>query len=184
MSTVVEQNLRVAMRRETLEGLASYVLPPGYSASWYAPGDEHAWLAVQSRAERYLAIDMALYRAEFGGDAAPLSQRQLFIRDAAGAPIGTATAWFGDDRGGETVGRVHWVAIVPEQQGRGLARPMLGLVCRRLRDLGHTQGYLVTSTARVPAINLYRSFGFAPDIATSEDVAVWRALTPFLKRQP
>lgn len=182
MSTIVERNLRVAMRRASLAGLPEYALPPGYTARWYAPGDEHAWLAVQSSAERYLTIDMALYRAEFGDDPAPLRERQLFIRDAEGTPIGTATAWFGDDHGHQAVGRVHWVAIVPAQQGHGLARPMLALVCRRLRELGHTQAYLVTSTARVPAINLYRSFGFAPDIETPQDAEIWRALAPFLKQ--
>jgi GNAT superfamily N-acetyltransferase len=55
---------------------------------------------------------------------------------------------------------VHWVAIVPECQGIGLGKALMTLLCQRLRELGHDQAYLFTSSERVSAIRLYLRFGF------------------------
>jgi ribosomal protein S18 acetylase RimI-like enzyme len=93
-----------------------------------------------------------------------------------GQAIGTATAWFKDNFEGRRFGRVHWVAIVPEYQGRGLAKPLMSTICRRLQELGHDCAYLTTSTARLPAINLYRRFGFEPLIRTPEEADIWKRL--------
>jgi hypothetical protein len=54
------------------------------------------------------------------------------------------------------------------------------IVCRRLYELGHARACLTTSTGRVRAVNLYRKFGFVPHIRSEEELAVWRALEPWL----
>ncbi len=178
---VVEKNLRVSMICEGLEQVPSFSLPGGFSMRSYIPGDEALWVEVYSAAEKYLTINLELFRKEFGGDPEPLSKRQLFLMDPAGLCVGTATAWFNDDYYGRPIGRIHWVAIRPEFQGRGLSKPLMGAACARLRELGHRAAYLVTSTGRVPAINLYLSLGFAPDIRSPEDEQIWAELKPFLK---
>ena len=66
------------------------------------------------------------------------------------AANGTTTAWYNEDYRGLPFGRVHWVAIVPEMQGRGLAKPIMSAVCHRLRELGHGRAYLTTTTVRIP----------------------------------
>jgi ribosomal protein S18 acetylase RimI-like enzyme len=81
----------------------------------------------------------------------------------------------------EARGRVHWVAILPAFQGRGLAKPLLTAVCLRLRELGHTSAYLSTSAARIPALNLYRQFGFAPVIRDEMERAVWQEIELYLR---
>lgn len=93
----------------------------------------------------------------------------------AGEAIGTATAWF-DTYRGQLYGLVHWVAIIPQQQGRGLAKPLLTAVCNRLRDLHHQGAYLITGTVRIPAIKLYLKFGFVPDIKSEQDAEAWRSI--------
>jgi ribosomal protein S18 acetylase RimI-like enzyme len=91
-----------------------------------------------------------------------LAARQKYLLGPGGEPIGTATAWFDAPQSGEEigVGRVHWVAIVPEFQGRGLAKPLLDSVLQMLRVCGHTRAVLLTDTRRPAAIALYEKFGF------------------------
>jgi len=101
--------------------------------------------------------------------------------DAQGEAIGTATAWFNNDYYGQPYGQLHWVAIVPEAQGQGLAKPLLSIVLNRMAELGHTRCYLGTSTARIPAINLYCKFGFVPHVRNADDLAVWREMRPLVK---
>lgn len=100
-----------------------------------------------------------------------------------GTPIGTATAWFDNDHNGLPCGRLHWVAMVPKLQGQGLAKPLLTTVCQRLRELGHTRAYLTTSSERIPAINLYLGFGFAPEIKDLHDSELWDDIQRRIRRK-
>jgi GNAT superfamily N-acetyltransferase len=77
---------------------------------------------------------------------------------------------------GREYGRVHWVAIVPEWQRHGLAKPLLTVVCQRLQELGHERAYLTTAPERIPAINLYLSFGFVPEVRSDEALRAWKEI--------
>ena len=204
---VVQRDVRVVMTRPTLAGVARHALPPGYALTPYVPGDERHWVAIHERADRYNTAFDERFRRSFGEaggrmDAGALAARQVYLRHlardaspdaspdaAAGTPVGTATAWYDaadQDADGTPVGRVHWVALVPEHQGRGLAKPLLAWVLARLAALGHRRAVLDTSTARVVAINLYRQFGFRPGVRpgaaeAAADRAVWRELAPHLR---
>lgn len=131
-----------------------------------------------------------------------LRERQCFVLDAGGKAIGTGTAWFGgplaqavgndhprlaparspmhgeSERNftGGRWGRVHWMAMLPEFQGRGLGKALMTTICRRLRDLGHERAYLHTSAARRPAIRLYLNFGFEPIIRKAEEKSAWQEI--------
>jgi ribosomal protein S18 acetylase RimI-like enzyme len=167
---VTRQNIRVTMVLEDLGRVPAYPLPAGHSVRLYRPGDEQLWLSIQSAADQYNAIRPELFARQFGLDPAPLTKRQFFLMAGPDTAIGTATAWFDNDFHGRPYGRIHWVAIIPEFQGRGLAKPLMSAVCRRLQELGHDRAYLTTSTARVAAIRLYRG-----------DSAAWRELEQELK---
>lgn len=161
------------MIRGNLEGIPQHTLPGGYSFRWYRHGDREVWVRIHELAERYTPTTAEVYDAQFEKNEIELARRQAFLLDANGNEIGTATAWFHDDYHGQQWGRIHWVAIVPEHQGKGLARPLLTTVCNRLVELDHKRAYLVTGTVRLPAINLYLSYGFEPEIQTVEDRRVW-----------
>lgn len=164
------------MIRETLDDIPQYVLPPGYSLRRYQPGDERSWTAIHVEADLYNTITPALFGQQFGSDPVVLRERQFYVCDPDGRAIGTATAWFDDHYRGRRYGRVHWVAIVPAMQGRGLSKPLMTAVCNRLRELGHDRVYLTTSAARLPAVHLYLKFGFVPEIAGPQDEALWREI--------
>jgi GNAT superfamily N-acetyltransferase len=136
-------------------------VPSPFAIRSYEPGDEAAWLAIHRAADVCNTFREDTFAAQFGTDPDLLRQRQFYLLDGASCPVGTATAWFHPEDA--ALGRIHWVAILPECQGRGLSRPLLAQVCHRLRELGHTRAYLTTSTIRVPAICLYFALGFRPD---------------------
>ncbi len=152
-------------------------LPAGYRIREYAAGDAAAWVAIHQAADHHNPASLALFEEQFAAAPHELPRRQFYLTCPAGTAVGTATAWFGAPTAAGVCGRVHWVAIVPSEQGRGLAKPLLSAVCRRLLELGHTRAYLTTSTARVPALNLYFAFGFLPDLEPPASRAAWASLS-------
>ena len=174
--SAAERNLPVKMVRESLDNIPEFTVPVGFSLRWYRRGDERHWFGIHVVADVQNQITRELFQREFGTDERLLTERQCYLLDAGGNPIGTGTAWFDDDFVGTRVGRVHWVAVVPEHQGRGLAKPLMTEVCRRLSELGHTRAYLSTSTARLRAIRLYLRFGFVPLIRNEMEAALWQGL--------
>jgi GNAT superfamily N-acetyltransferase len=164
------------MLREHLEELPQFTLPPGFHIRFYRAGEAKVWTSIQVQTEKYREITPAFHEQQFGNDQARLQARQMFLGAPEGSEIGTGTAWFDPTFAGGNCGRVHWLAIVPEYQGKGLGKALLSAVCHRLRELGHTCATLRTQTARVAAIHLYLKFGFKPDIKCAEDLAAWEAL--------
>jgi len=164
------------MIRENLEDIPRFPVPPGFSIRWFQEGDERIWLEIQSASERYLEITPALFAKEFGSDPAVVGERQFFLLDSRQRPVGTATAWFDDSYRGLPHGRVGWLAVVPEMRGNGLSKPLMTILCDRLRELGHRRTYLTTATVRFPAIRLYSEFGFVPEIKDAKDRVIWDEL--------
>jgi GNAT superfamily N-acetyltransferase len=177
----IEQNTRVIMERASLADIPEYSLPQGFALRWHTAGDEAAWLQIQAAADRLNDITADLFRKTFGDEPTAHEQRICFLTTATGEPIGTAAAWWGEEGAEGHRGRVHWVAILPAYQGRGLAKPLLSAVCLRLRELGHTSAYLTTSAARLPALNLYHQFGFVPVIRDELERAVWQEIELYLR---
>ena len=163
---------RVSMRRDRLDDVPEFGLPAGYRLRRYRPGDETQWVVIHRAAEEHVAVTDETFRNQFGSDADTLAQRQFYVVRSPGEPVATATAWLAHDRGPEW-GRVHWVAVVPQEQRKGLAKAMLSAVCRRLGELGCDRAYLTTQTIRIAAIGLYLSLGFVPEVKSEEERAAW-----------
>ena len=176
----VQEYLDVKMIRQNLDDIPEYNLPAGYSIRWYQVGYEKHWQAIQLLADEYTRVTPDLFKEQFGTDIQLLSERQCFLCDGKDNIIGTATAWL-DNLDGKSLGRIHWLAIVPHRQGKGLAKPLLTITCKRLKDLGHSKTYLTTQNVRIPAINLYAKFGFAPMIDTNCDREIWEKLKKHIK---
>ena len=167
---------KIILWREHLDDIPDFPLPEQFSLRWYQSGDEQEWFRIQSSADRLNEITPDLFARQFGNDECELARRQCFLLNSHGHAIGTATAWYNDNFEGRRFGRVHWVAVLPEYQGRGLAKPLMTTICHLLRELGHTRAYLTTSTVRLGAIRLYLRFGFAPLIRNASEEATWNAI--------
>jgi GNAT superfamily N-acetyltransferase len=179
---IIKENLSINLYREHLELIPRYPLPQGYSFRWYQPGDEALWVEIYTKAEAYIKINAELFWKEFGEDKPGLQERMCFVLDDQQRGIGTATAWFNREYFGADSGRIHWVAIIPDAQGKGLSKPLMTTVLRKMRTLGHIRTYLVTSSARIPAINLYLKFGFVPEIRHEDDLNAWKGIQEYLGR--
>src|SRR5437763_1991850 len=112
------------MIRDDLQHIPEFSFPAGFSVRFYLPGDEDIWRKIHLAADHYNEITPDLFHREFSANAALLPQRQYYLLDPSGSPIGTGTAWFKNNFQGRTFGRVHWLAIIPEFQGRGLSKPL------------------------------------------------------------
>jgi GNAT superfamily N-acetyltransferase len=168
-----ETNVLVKMIRLTLKDIPQHAVPAGYVLRLYEPGDEAAWVAVNGAADKYNRITLETFRHEFKGDLAELRRRCFFLREPGGRDVGTATSWYNRDYHGRDIGRIHWVAILPEFQGKGLAKPMMTVAMNRLAEL-HDSAYLSTGVLRLVAIKIYLDFGFVPEIEKEADLAAWQ----------
>jgi ribosomal protein S18 acetylase RimI-like enzyme len=72
---------------------------------------------------------------------------------------------------------VHWVAVHPYLQGRGLAKVLVAAVLREGRDVhGLNSGVLNVVDSSIPAINTYEQFGFKPVFIEENNAARWEAI--------
>ena len=165
------ENLSLRMVRPHLGDIPQYELPAPYRFRMFQPGDADTWVAIQGAADKLSKISHHLFDRQFGSDLEAMPQRSFFICNPQGEAIGNATAWYKEYEG-EIVGRVHWVAVVPEYQGRGLSKPLMTAVMNRLAEL-HDRAILDTATPRLVAIKVYLDFGFLPDMRNDEDRRAW-----------
>lgn len=174
----------IYMERNNLDNIPQYELPEGFSFSYYEEGNEQDWIDIHLVADIYNKANIELYRKSFGNDVKLLSERQCFIVNENGEKIGTATAWFNDNYFNQKWGRIHWVAIKPEYQGKGLAKPLLSEIMNKLKMQGHNNAYLTTRALRIPALNLYLKYGFYPKVNNDEELESWRDVKEKLPDYP
>ncbi|MEZ4640272.1 MAG: GNAT family N-acetyltransferase [Caldilineaceae bacterium] len=172
-------NVSVHMISDPIGAFPVIDLPMGYSFRAYRTGDEATWNFVQRGAERFFEIEDTLFRREFGHDEAILAQRMAFVVAPNGDAAATITAWWQDDwRGRGRWGQIHWVAVHPAHQRRGLSKPMMTWAMQQLAA-SYPRAMLGTSTGRAWAIKVYLDFGFVPDpveMEKPEIVDAWRIL--------
>ena len=157
---IVQRNVNVEMYLPSLAELRldNTELPPGFGLRRYRAGsveDRAACTAIWQDAERRLWGDPSLtlpdtwFRNGFGEDDSLIADRQYYVVSPEGELIATTTAWFDGDDPGTTTGMVHYVGMKSAYAGRGLSKPLMSQVLLRMRELGHTDCILHTSTGRV-----------------------------------
>ncbi len=141
-------------------------LPVGYKFSMYEKGDEKDWAKIETSVGEFGDEQKALerFQREFGKESSLMESRCIFIEDSNGDKIATTTAWYGDLFGKEQ-GRIHWVAVMPNQQGKGLGKALISKALLLFYEQGFTGNiYLTTQTWSYKAIKMYKKFGFKPYI--------------------
>ena len=165
----------VVMIRENAENFPAYSLPEGYHFAHFTAEDEENWVQLQTVVTHVDSASQGrqIFRQEFlqAGEETPCEdcpgyaetvQRTVLVKDTAGTLVGAATLWTGDTFG-EIWQRVHWVAVHPDHQGKGIAKCMIARMLERYGELGcNTPIYLTTQTKTYRAVRIYAQMGFAP----------------------
>jgi len=93
-------------------------------------------------------------------------ERILFL-EQGGVPVAVAAAWERKQWPAGT-GYLHYVAVLPEAQGRALGY-WVSLAClHQMRREGNDRALLETQDQRLPAIKTYFRLGFSPDLTSHE----------------
>jgi ribosomal protein S18 acetylase RimI-like enzyme len=154
--------------------------------------DELAWLQIHALAERDMKPPTTeVFWQQFstsncslltiGGTSREirLEERQCFVLDeSTGKAVGTCTSWIPkrEDSMQPDCGRLHWLAVVPGYQKRGLGAFLIAAAIERMKDLGHTEAYLSTWSDKLPAIRLYQKAGFEPVIRNEAERRQWHSI--------
>jgi len=121
--------IHIVMVRDNLENIPQHKMPDGFSIRNFRAGEGSVWARVGAAAGTLASVEIAQNRfnEEFAGPVADMESRCFFVvHDESAEVVGTAMAWYAPEFvPGENYGRVHWVSIIPEFQGKGLAKPMM-----------------------------------------------------------
>ena len=133
-------------------------LPAGYAIRAYQPGDEASWGMLHAATGDFASAEEAA--AYFMGKYASDLSRALFAVSPKGDVVGAVTAWT-DDRAGETVRSIHWLAVDEAHQRQGIGRALVQSALKILRREDNAAPvYLHTQPWSWKAILLYISLGF------------------------
>lgn len=170
------ERIRVIMIRENLDNLPEYPSPAGYFLRNYEDGDDNTWAAIETAAGEFSDTGSALkrFRDEFP-NINEMKRRCLFLCDNSGREIGTATAWFNNEFEDGEYGRLHFVGIHPDYQGKGLGKALVGETMKLLTQF-HTKAYLTSQTTSAAGIKIYLDFGFEPYIFSDSCSRAWQLL--------
>lgn len=179
------KKMRVLMTRADLNNIPEYSLPEGFNLRLFKKGDQTEWARVETAAGEFESEEKALERfnEEFGAHLDEFEKRCLFLENPEGVVIGTTTGWYGkEEEWDEVIGRIHWVSIVPEYQGKGLAKPLLTGAMKIMAKY-HERAYLSSRTTNYRALNMYRQHGFTPLVRNAYEEEAWGLVEEKLGRK-
>ena len=150
-------------------------LPPGFSFRLHDGSEDDImhWGRIETAVQEFDLQDeaRAYFMEEFYPHIDEVQKRCVFIVNADGLPIATASGWFSHDENGDILNRLHWVAVCPEYQGLGLGRSISTKainICAKLAP--GKKMWLNTQTHSHRAVTMYHKLGFNM-LASHEDYA-------------
>lgn len=182
------ESLPVLMVNYNLQKPEPLPLPPGFRFRMFRRGEERLWAEIETAADEFPDLQSALsrFQKEFGPHLDEMEQRCIFLTYQERV-IGTATAWFRSEESLKKYavdtlpeGRLHWVAIHPDFQGRRLARPLVVQVIRLLSSY-YDSAYLSSRTKSFKAIKIYLDYGFVPVMTAPRAKEAWGLLAQLIQ---
>lgn len=163
----------VTMIRPHLCDIPQVPFPEGLGIRAMRLDEGGLWTDIERDAEPHFPVGEALFYSQFGQDMQALQWRSFIVTNEKGVGVGVISAWYHRTFKDQDYGMVHWVAVRPAYQGRGLGKAMLSFTLNQLSQW-HERAFLGTQTKRLSAIKLYLDFGFVPDLDQSGVMDAWR----------
>ena len=143
------------------------ILPEGYTFRWYTAGMEADWAEIVTSVGEFDTTEEAFqcFLADYLPYKPELESRMLFAVSPEGCVAGTFTIWW-DGTEGRRVPSVHWVAVRPEEQGRGIGKALVFRGIQLALELeGDCEMMLHTQSWSYKAVGIYLEAGFrlSPD---------------------
>ncbi|MCL2377089.1 MAG: GNAT family N-acetyltransferase [Defluviitaleaceae bacterium] len=160
---VAYKNIIMKIEHEAIQRSVQPTLPEGYSFRFFTAGDETEWARIETSVLEFDAVDDALdyFKREFLPHIELLQERCVFVVDADGMPIATATAWFANSEEYGRQASLNWVAVCPKHQGKGIGKAVMLKVLQVFYDLEPNLAvWLHTQTWSHVAANMYLRLGF------------------------
>ena len=180
-------HIGVIMEKRDTFDYPRYSLPNGFEFSLFRQGFERQWAELQLEAGLADTLEDAesVFRHEFlygksidwtnrdkeavlpeNTEECPcfneMCRRMVFVVDGSGNLAGTGALWKGDIFGTERQ-RLHWIAVKPEHQGKGIAKAIVARLLDTYNRLGYSKYvYLTSQTWSYKALGIYMNFGFTP----------------------
>lgn len=136
--------------------------PEGFFLRGFQPGDEAVWAALEHEIGDFPSREEArdYFTRTYAPHSRELARRCWFALDSRGRAVGTCTAWRDPGKDGKSVASLHWLAVSPEVQGRGLGRVLCRAALSVFREAGEFPVYLHTQPWSWKALFLYVQEGF------------------------
>ena len=147
------------------------VTPPGFTLRPYRPGDEDSWVALINTGEYGADWDRPRFDDYMTGPERMVGSR---VAEREGEIVAATFASVQPDM--DDMGRVDFVTGLPQYRGLGLGRLVCAAVVRCLVDKGYPRVILFTDDWRLPAIGLYLSMGFQPQMTREDMPQRWRKI--------
>ena len=145
-------------------------MPNDFELRSYRPGDEDSWIELINTGEFGSDWDRPRFEEYMTGPERMVGSR-VAVRDGTIVAATFASVQAGMD----DTGRVDFVTSLPRYRGMGLGRLVCSAVVRYLVDKGYSRVILFTDDWRLPAIGLYLSMGFRPQMTREDMPGRWEA---------
>lgn len=156
------------------EKLSQVVIPPvpaGFTLRTYREGDAEAYIELMKSAG-FDYWNMGFVERTLAN---AFSESIFFAVENSTGRL-AATIMCNRPKDGETRCELGWLGTNPDFRGKGLARLVYSAALKRFHELGQKDIYLLTDDFRLPALKLYLSDGWIPNMHAEDHPLRWAAL--------
>ena len=165
------KQLSMSITAQKFRRLEDVAVPEGYVLRGYRPGDEDGWVSLLNEGAFETSWDRDRLD-EYLSDQERREGSRVIVHDDE-----IAAATFASRREGPVrVGVLDYVVSHPDHRNNGLGRAVCAAVLRFFAERGYETVTLTTDDWRLPAIKVYLSLGFEPQMTREDMHGRWRTV--------
>ncbi len=172
------KQLSMVISIEQARDMPPFTLPDGCEMRSYRAGDEDGWVDLINTGEFEGEWDRARFAEYITEPERTEGSRVVTMNGRI-----VAATFASVEEGSDDLGRVDFVVSHPDVRGLGLGRAVCTAVVDYLVERDFARVILYTDDWRLPAIGLYLSMGFEPQMSREDMPGRWAAVRETLDTQ-